>query len=271
MLDTTNMDSEQKKKIGKALFTVFVLLAAFLGLKALSTLKEFKYIGRGDYGPNTITVTGTGEVFAIPDVGVLSFSVIEEGKSVSEAQDKASKKINSILDELKKMGIEDKDIKTTGYNSYPKYDYVQTQICTAGYCPPGRQILSGYEVSQTITLKIRKTSEAGTILTKVGDLGASNISGLDFTVDDEEKVKAEARDLAIVDARAKAKILPKSLGVRLVKIINFYESGGPIYYGMTSMEKAYGMGGDMTQVMPPQIPTGENQTISTVSIVYEID
>ena len=137
-------------------------------------------------------------------------------------------------------------------------------------CPPSKQVLTGYEVSQTITVKVRKTADAGGILTKVGGLGVSNISGLNFVVDDIDTVQAQARDKAIADAKDKADKLEKSLGVKFVRIINFYEGGN---YGVV------GMGGDMMSAkavsfesaqVAPQLPVGENKVTSQVSITYEI-
>lgn len=262
------MDLSQKKRFYNAILAVVVLLAIFLGVKAISGIKEYSHIGGGVYPSNTITVNGLGEVFAIPDTGEFSFSVIEEGATVKVAQDKATKKMNDILAAIKAMGIEDKDVKTTGYNSYPKYEYRTAGVCSQGYCPPGKSVLTGYEVSQTVSVKVRKTEEAGEALTKVGTLGASNISGLNFVTDDIEKVRAEARDLAITDAKEKAKILSKSLGVKLVKIVSFYENGGnpaPMY-AMGSAEKS--MSVDLQAA--PQLPVGENEVVSNISITYEI-
>ena len=264
------MDGVQKKRFSNAVLATVVLLALFLGMKVLSEIKEFGYIGGGVYPSNTITVNGRGEAFAIPDIGEFSFSVIEEGTTVKLAQDKATKKMNDILDAIKVMGIEDKDVKTTGYNSYPKYEYRTDVACSQGYCPPGKSVLTGYEVSQTVLIKVRKTDQAGEALTKVGSLGASNISGLNFVTDDLEKVQAEARDMAITDAKEKAVALSKALGVKLVKIVSFNENGGdyptPMYYG--GMEK--GMSVTMDAQVAPQIPVGENEVVSNVSITYEV-
>ncbi len=269
------LDSVSKKRFFNAILTTVILLAAFLGIKALSSLKELSYIGKGVYPSNVISVNGTGEVLAVPDVASFSFSVVEEGKTVKDAQDKATKKINSMLEAVKALGVEEKDIKTTGYNSYPKYDYQQT-VCTMqypNYCPPGKQVLTGYEVTQSVTVKVRDTEKAGDVLTKVGELGAGNISGLDFVVDDLEKVKAEARQKAVDDAKAKAKILSKTLGVKLDTIVNFYENGDgayPVMYRaeMSADTKVMGMGG--TASVAPSIPTGENKIVSNVTITYEV-
>lgn len=270
------MDGLQKNRLSKAVLWAVILLAVFLGVKVLSSLKELSYIGKGVYPSNVIAVNGTGEVLAVPDVASFSFSVVEEGKTVKEAQDKATKKINSILEAVKALGVEEKDIKTTGYNSYPKYDYQQT-VCTMqypNYCPPGKQVLTGYEVSQSITVKVRDTEKAGDVLTKVGELGAGNISGLDFIVDDLEKVKAEAREKAVADAKAKAKVLSKTLGVKLDTVVNFYENGDgayPIMYREAAMDsKVMSIGGAVAPQATPSVPTGENKIISNVTITYEI-
>jgi uncharacterized protein YggE len=275
-----NLDSSQKKRFFNVLITTFVLLAVFLGVKALSAVKEYSYIGGGVYPANTITVSGTGEVFTIPDTGSFSFSVNEEGKTVKEAQEKASKKMNAILAALKDMGIEDKDVKTIGYNSGPRYEWRQASCPTSSsdmgmpvYCPPGKSVLTGYEVNQTISVKVRKTDEAGDALVKVGELGATNISGLDFVVDDTDAAKAEAREKAIKNAKEKAKTLAKALDIKLVRIVSFNDSSDypPMYYAMDSVSSLKGMGmGSSEAAVAPQVPVGENRTVSNVTITYEV-
>ncbi len=258
-MEPTSINPE-KAKVFKALFVVFVLLAVFLAVQSINAIKEYSHIGTIPTSSNAISVSGIGEVFAVPDTAVFSFSVVESGKTVKEAQDKASTKINAVLDAVKKMGVADKDIKTIGYYSNPKYEYTEKIF---------RQVLVGYEVSQSISIKIRKTDDAGAALTKVGELGASNISGLNFVIDNVDAVQAQARDKAIQDAKAKAEVLAKSLGVKLKKIINFSEGGNqPVYYAMES--KMMGAGVNSAPVTP-QIPTGENKVTSSITITYEID
>ena len=260
----------QKKQLFRVTVLALGLLSLFLAVKAINAFKEYKYIGKGVYPANVITVNGTGEVYAVPDIASFSFSVTEEAKQVVDAQNKASQKMNTILEALKGLGIEDKDIKTTAYTSYPKYEYTKT-VCVEGVpCTYGRQVLIGYEVSQTISVKVRKTDDAGKVLAKVGELGAQNMSGLDFVIDDIEKVRAEARDKAIQDAKAKAKVLAKSLGVDFVRITSFYENNGYPVYGYGGAMEAKAMGGDMTSSVTPQLPAGENKITSNVSISYEV-
>ncbi|HEY4489676.1 MAG TPA: SIMPL domain-containing protein [Candidatus Paceibacterota bacterium] len=267
------MNEEVKNRALKFIPLLAVVLSLFLVVQTLNALRDY---GSGDLPKNVITVEGSGEVFAPPDIAEFNFSVNSEGKDIKEAQSKVTTKIDAAVKSLKDAGVLEKDIKTTDYNAYPKYEYSQS-VCPAVssisgapvYCPPGKQVLVGYEVNQTISVKVRKVDDAGKLLELVANAGVTNVSGLSFTIDDEEKLQRQARQMAIDEAKEKAKVLAKDLGVRLVRIVSFNESGNyptPIYFGR---EAAMGMGGD-AQVKAPSVPTGENKITSNVTITYEI-
>lgn len=251
---------------------VLLVLALFgvvaaLGAYTYYTLQTAKY---HYMGPTTINVRGEGEVLAKPDIGSFSFSVRAEGVDAAEAQTKSAEAMNAVLGYLKEAGVEENDIKTTNYNLMPTYDYGQDQICEFGrYCPPVDPVIDGYEVSQMVEVKVRNLDASGDLISGVGSRGATDISGLQFTIDDETVYKAEAREQAIAEAREKAKQLADDLGVRIVRMTGFYEEEG--YYPMPY----YGMGGDMmetkaTSAIAPSMPTGENSIRSVVNITYEI-
>ncbi|HEY4516028.1 MAG TPA: SIMPL domain-containing protein [Candidatus Paceibacterota bacterium] len=256
------------ERISKYTAWAIFLLACFLLVQVITGLKRMSYIGKEIYPQRTIMVMGEGEAFAVPDIGSFSFSVTESGATVKEAQEKADTKINKALSSVREAGVEDKDIKTTGYNVYPRYEWEQI-YCITTPCPGGKNVLNGYEVSQTITVKVRDTEKAGDLVTKVGAVGVSNISGLDFTVDDREKYVAMAREQAIEKAKENAKKLAKDLDVRLGKMLYFNDNSGypTPYYGE-------GMGGDMVRSsaapMKAEIPVGESKITSQVSLTYEI-
>jgi len=245
------------------------VLAVFLLFAAIGEFKGLRYIGTGVPATNTITVSGEGEVFAVPDTATFSVTVQEEAKEVQDAQETATEKANAIIAYLKEAGIEEKDIKTTDYSVYPQYDYIQG-VCREGVCPPGRQELRGFQVSQTLTVKVRDTEKAGELLSGVGTRGAAQVSGLSFTVDDEDELQAEARGMAIEDAQAKATALAQQLGVTIVRVTGFYENEGgypmPYAYGMGGAERAF----DVSTKAMPEIPVGENKIVSNVSVTYEI-
>jgi uncharacterized protein YggE len=247
---------------------VLIVLAVFLAIQSIYSLVATRNIGKQDPYMNTITVNGTAERLATPDLATFSFGAEATAESVAAAQKVVTDRVNKALDIIRAAGVEEKDIKTVGYNINPHYEYNQG-VCTPYNCPPGRQTLVGYDVSQMIEVKVRDTSKAGEILGKLGGAEVTNLSGLSFTIDDEEKILAEARAEAIKDAREKAKVLAKDLGVRLGDVVSFNDND---YYPMPYYGGMYGK--EMDVAMPenaaPRVPTGENTITSNVSITYKI-
>src|SRR3990170_3498680 len=205
-------------KLIKIFLIVVILLFA---AKTISEFRGFKFIGEATT-PATISFEGKGEVSASPDIAAISFSVRESSKTMKAAQAVVTDKVNQSLKFLKDNGVVDKDIKTTNYNSYPKYDYSQMP-CAQNYCPPGKQIMTGFEVSQNIEVKVRNIDDSGKIVEGLALAGVTDMNGPNFAIDKEEEFKNEARALAIKDAKDKARTLAKDLGVRLVRIVSFSE------------------------------------------------
>jgi len=247
---------------------VGILLSLFLLAKAIHEFRLVALAGREISPATVISVSGTGEAVAIPDTAEFTYSVVESAKTVPDAQKLASDKANKTIDFLASNGIDKNDVKTLSYDINPKYEYQQGALCPNFGCPPGKQILTGYEVSQTVSVKVKKTDDAGKVLSGIGALGVSNVSGLSFTVENEDAVKSEARGKAINDAKAKAAELAKELGVKLVRVVNFSENGMPM---PIMYNKAAGMSADMSfQAAAPELPPGQNTVTSNVTVTYEI-
>jgi len=251
----------------------FTALTAFLAVLVISTgvdvvnkIKQGKYIGREIETQNTITVSATSEVYAKPDLGLVSFSVVNEAKTVGEAMSENTKKMNAVINAVKDQSVETKDLKTTNFSIYPRYEW-QGRTGLPPY-PQGKRVLVGYEVNQSLEVKIRVLEKIGEILEAGADAGANQVGNLQFTIDNEDELKKQAREQAINEAKAKAQELALQLGLKLVRIVNFSESGVvPPIPGFYAMEKAVGMGGDEA----PEIQTGENKIEVTVTITYEIN
>ncbi|MDO8564919.1 MAG: SIMPL domain-containing protein [bacterium] len=265
----------EDQNVKKGAVVVLVLLALFLLVKSIGILKEYRFIGSSPQIQSVITVAGSGEVLATPSIGIFTFTVTEESLLVKEAQDEAARKTNAILKYLKENGVAEKDISTSGYNVYPRYEYGTSgrEVMPMMYPPypipnSGKQELAAYVVSQSVTVKVRNLDNAGKLIAGTGEIGATNISGLSFDYDDREALVKEARDLAISEAREEAQKLAKSLGVKLVRIVS-YNDGGNYYPMYAKAEMAYGRGGDAAS-LPPEIPVGEEKITANVSITYEI-
>lgn len=233
------------------IFVLMIMVIAFLG----ASINQKNQTSENQ----VITVSGTGEVYATPDVGLIDISVKTEGKDVATATNDNSIKMNGIISFIKSSSVEDKDIKTTGFNINPIYSWEEKT---------GKRSLNGYEVTQTINVKIRDLTKVGVIISGATEKGANDVSSLSFIVDNDEQIKEDAKNLAIKDAQAKAKNLEKALGIKMVKIINFSENSyNPIYSYSAEykMLDSSGMGG-----VAPTIQTGQNKITSTVTITYAI-
>ena len=264
------LSAEEKSRLVKGVLMLMILASVYFAVRVVAEVKSFRFIGGGIPAGNVMSFDGNGEVFAAPDIAMVNITIREEAKEVKEAQAEATAKEKAVLDFLEKEGIAKKDIKTESYNSYPKYDY-GTPCYGYGYGMPCREKtpeIIGYEVSENISVKVRELEKAGDLVVGIGALGITEISGPNFSIENEDDLKAEARKLAIDEAKAKAEALASDLGVRLVRIVNFSEGGN--YYMPTY---AMGLEAKMDSVASspaPELPTGENKITSYVTITYEI-
>lgn len=163
---------------------------------------------------NTVSFNGEGRVVSKPDIAVVNFTILTESPTSKAAQDENTRKSNAVMEFLKNQGIADSDVKTVGYNIYPQYFYPQFS----------RPTITGYQVNQSVQIKVRDLDKVSGVLDGIVSAGANQINNLNFQTDDLEALKAEAREKAINDAKEKAKVLEKQIGIRLGKIVNFSEN-----------------------------------------------
>ena len=250
-----------KKKILFALLSVliifFIVLILSTAVDVVNKIKEGRYISQNVRMRNSIVVSETGEVYASPDLAVISFTVIKEAKTVTDAMNENSATMNNVISAVKEQGIEDKDVKTTSFNIRPRYEYSEGTY--------GKRTLVGYEVIQKLQVKIRDLGKIGTIIEKATNSGANEISDLQMTIDNQDELKKQAREQAIAKAKVKAEELTSQLGVKLGKLVSFNESFYvPRYDTGIYMKEAVG-GGEV-----PDIQTGENKISVSIVITYEI-
>jgi len=250
-----------KKKIIFALLSVlvvfFVVLILSTSVDVVNKIKQGRYISQNVRMRNSIVISETGEVYAKPDLAVISFAVVNEAESVTDAMNENSAVMNDVIKAVKDQGIEDKDVKTTSFNIYPRYEYSEGTY--------GKRILVGYEVTQELQVKIRDLGKIGTIIERAADSGANRVDNLYLTIDSQDELKKQAREQAIAQAKTKAEELTLQLGVKLGKIVSFNENFYvPRYDTQVSMMEGIG-GGEV-----PDIQTGENKISVSVVITYEI-
>lgn len=243
----------------------FTFLTILTSVYIVNEIKKGRYIGQEIERQNTITVSASGEVYVKPDLAKITFTVTNEDKTVEEAMGENTKRMNDVIRYIKEEGVTEEDLKTTAFNIYPRYEYVrdgQKEI----YPPsPGKRVLAGYQVTQSLEVKIREMTKIGRIIQAANESGANQMSNLVFVVEKEDEFKKQARTEAITKAKEKAQELASQLGIRLVRITNFQESGVlPRFYGY---DEAFGLSAPEA----PQIETGQNLIRVTVTVTYEIN
>ena len=241
--------------------------ALVLLLLVLVIAQGKEILGLGNHAPvNTITVSGTADVTVIPNIATFSFGVTETAKTVAAAQDAATAKTDAAINALVDSGVAESDVQTLSYAINPHYDY-QSYACTlSGVCPPSKSVLTGYDVSQSIQVKVHDLSKAGELFQKVGTLGVENVNNLQFSVDNLDNVKDQARARAIAAAHKNARKLSDELGVDLIRTVSFSDNADsgtpyPVMY-----QNAVGASAKAA----PTIPAGNQKVSDTVQIVYEI-
>ncbi len=207
-----------------------------------------------------IWVSGTGEVMVVPDVAILSLGVEAQALSVAEAKDQAAEAMADIMEVLKNEGVDEKDIQTRYFN---------IQRVTRWDDQKYEETVIGYRVTNTVTAKIREVAGAGDVIDAVAAAGGdfTRINSISFTVDDPSPYYEEAREKAVADAEAKAKLLAEVAGVKLGKPSYISESSyvpSPIYRH-DLVEAAAEVPAPTTPITP-----GEMEITLTVQLAYAI-
>ncbi len=173
---------------------------------------------------HVVTVSGMGEVSVAPDVADVILGVTIQKPTVAEAQSAAATAMAGAVAAVKKDGVADKDIVTTDVSLTPVYDY-----STGGSAPR----LVGQQFTNTVKLTVRNLSSVAAVIDDAISGGATTVSGITFRLNDPTAVQAQARKLAMADAKSKADALTSSAGVAVRGVASITETTAttPVYYG----------------------------------------
>lgn len=250
---------EMGRKVMCTLIGILVVyLIVFVGTLIRNNIREYNTIGYTDRMERSITLEAQGKATVKPDIAMTTIGMRAQAETVEEAQEENTRVMNDFFAGLEALGIAEEDIQTANYNVYPYYNYSEED---------GR-ILEGYEVSQSVTVKIRETDNADAVLALAGQVGANSVGGLQFIIDDTEVYKQEARRDAMAKINKKAMELEQALGVKVVSVVSYneYEDGG---YGFPMFARAYES--DLGSMAPaPDIQEGTEDVLLNVSITFEI-
>jgi uncharacterized protein YggE len=228
-----------------------VVAAAALALMAAGPLHaEEKAMDR------TVTVSATGTVSAIPDEASISTGVTSEATTARDAMTKNNEEMTKVLSGLKNGGIEGKDIQTSNFNIEPIYVYPKER----GEPPT----VTGYRVTNTVSIRIRDLDKIGAVLDQLVSAGANQMSGIAFNVSKAETLKDEARKQAMANALRRAKLLAAAAGAEVGDVMQISEEVGeisprPVVFSKRSMA---------AEAAP--IERGEQELESRVTVTWRL-
>lgn len=208
-----------------------------------------------------IIVTGEGEAAISPDMAILTIAVVREAETARAALDANNEAMTSVIDAMKGDGVEARDLQTGGLSINPRYVYPNDKN------DEKTPRIVGYEVGNTLTVRIRDLEKVGAILDRSVTLGVNQGGGLSFTNDDPSATITEARKRAVKDALDKAKTLAEAAGVELGNIVEISEQmqqRPPMPYA----GKAIRMQASADAV---PVEAGENTYQVQVNVTFELD
>lgn len=235
--------------------TAAMVFAAFCALATPALAQDDDTIA-------TISLTGSGNVTAAPDIAVVTSGVVSQAKTAREALDANTSAMTSLIEEIKSSGIEGRDVQTSGFSISPRYAQMRNN---SGNWQEDRKIV-GYEVNNGVSVRVRDLSNLGTLLDAMVTKGANQINGINFIVSDADERRDEARSAAVADARRKAELYAKAAGVRLGRVISIRENGISRPQPMMLERSKFA-----ADAAPVPIEAGEETLRVQVSVTWQLD
>lgn len=164
----------------------------------------------------SLNLSAYGEVKAAPDMATITFGVVTEAPTAAAAMAQNAERMNQVMAALRRAGIAERDVQTSGLNLSAQYDYVQNE-------PPR---LRGYQASNQVTVVINDLSKVGSTADAVVSAGVNQINGISFGLKDPTAAENQARQIAVRNLQAKAALYAQALGVPLGGIRSLSEGGG---------------------------------------------
>jgi len=217
--------------------------------------------GAASVQPYTVTVAAKGSVMVEPDVAYLNLAVETRGAKASDAQQANADKFAGVEKTLyEKFGIDKKDVKTTGFDVQPEYNYTEKD---------GR-VLKGYVASHSIQVTYRKLPEIGKLFDALTASGANRLDGVQFSTEKKDQYELEALKKAMDNAAAKAGVLAASAKRELNGVVNIVQgdvASSPILFASATQAKMSVMAEGAAST---SVQSGQIEISTQVTVQYEM-
>jgi uncharacterized protein YggE len=207
--------------------------------------------------PTTLSLTATGQVSAAPDMATVSFAVVTQGKTASDALKANNARMNAVLAALKAAGIVPKDIQTSSLNLNPQYVYKDN-------LPPA---LTGYEARDEITVRVNDLGKTGAVIDAVVTAGINQVDSIGFGLKNDDAVLDQARQQAVTTLQQRANLYAAATGLKVKRILTIEEGAPQTYQPPRPMMMAKAAAMDTST----PVSAGELQESVSVSATFELE
>ena len=236
----------------KSIAALGLMLAAAPALAQTSPLPVQTISG------TVLEVTAEGESKRVPDLATITAGVVTQAADAAAAMRENATRMDRVITALKRAGIADKDVRTASISLQPQYRYAENQ-------PP---VITGYQASNTVTVKFRDIAKSGGVLDALVATGANQINGPDLGLDDPAAAMDEARLDAMAKARARAELYARAAGLKVKRILSISETGSEMPRPVPILMRAQRMVADSAQ---SKILPGEQSLTVNLSVRFELE
>ena len=208
-----------------------VIRSGIFGGVLLGALAFRPRAANADAVPRILTMSGHGSAEGVPDTVQISAGVTVQARTAAEALAADNMRMTHVFAALKAKGVPDRAIQTSEFSVSPQYPSNNSNL----------QTITGYEVTNRVTVTLNDVTKLGQTLDALVAAGANQMNGIVFSIRDSAALLTSARQAAVADATAKAKIYAKAAGVTLGPILSISENGSeeprPMMLGAARMGK----------------------------------
>ena len=231
-------------------------LAAALAFAALSGRAAAQQPVAAD--GTLVSIQANAEASRVPDVATVSAGVVTQAADANAAMRANAEQMDRVMKAIRAAGIAERDIQTSGIHVNPQYRYAENQ-------PPA---ITGYQASNTVSLKVRDIGKLGKVLDALVASGANQVNGPMFEIDEPEAVYDEARRAALAKAQARAKMYADTLGLRVRRIVSIDEGGG--FHQPPPMPVAMMARAEKGVAYDTAVSPGETTLAANLTVVFEL-
>ena len=214
-----------------------------------------------------VSIEGKAEKSISPDIATFVINLSEDGKTVSEAQEKLKSTSDKFFSSIAELKIDNKDIKVTSQSSEPKWEYPICPYYTN--CPKAKII--GYNSKEAISIKIRDINNIDKLISIISKNKINSYFGPNWEIDNIENVKNDLKIEAAKNAILKADKLAKELDFKIIGISSYWENNNPVADGFYKNAEIISLSAASPQSIIQSSPhNGEQKLSISVNVSFKI-